>query len=689
MILNRSKKRIGEFYWRKYIKWKKLVKSMNGLNENKKKKFFDMIYASIAEDIACIVEVNNAEHTYSVSEWDDFFKEIFKPEGSLKDLYRVLFSCHEQQSENSKSNYERFFDEEVFKKDKYQGGIRFKANGEEKSYFFCFLKISSIESIIMFFEEDSFMQSNMLELEKIDTIQESYLFSMMVNLANDSCMNPNTTEVSATRQDYMDIKYSDWRLMISNMFKDEDKVLFLRASSPENVINTLEMQNHFHIDLQMMNMQGEFIWCRLKFAGMKNFSRENPRFVYTVRDISEDIARLLRQEGLIKAIEEQNERLKEADKNKTKFLSNMSHEIRTPINAIMGMNEVILRDCEDEVIRGYAREVKAASQYLLSLVNDVLDYSKIEAGKMEIVPVEYNMDDLLGGVCNLIKPKMAEKSLEFELKVGEDVPHRLFGDEIRISQILINLLSNANKYTDRGKVSFWVEREADVNGQVAIRFTVKDTGIGIKQEDMEVLFEEYGRLDLLKNRNKEGTGLGISIVQGLLSQMNSQLNVESVYGKGSTFSFVLLQKEVTEIPVCLSDSGKEKSKAKTDVLDVKDKKVLVVDDTAINLHIFKALIAPYELEVCCAKSGKEALKIMKNAVYNMIFLDHMMPEMDGVETLNELRKIDDYYKNVPVIALTGNYSPTAREEYVSLGFTDYLEKPIVFESLDEMIHKYL
>ena len=161
------------------------------------------------------------------------------------------------------------------------------------------------------------------------------------------------------------------------MFKEEDKVLFLRASSPEHVINMLEMQNQYHVDLQMLNMQGKFIWCRLKFARMKNFSRNNPRFVYTVQDISEDIAQLIRQEGMIRTIEEQNERLQEADKNKTRFFSSMSHEIRTPINAIMGMNEIILRDCKDETIRDYAREVKSASQYLLSLVNDILDYSKL------------------------------------------------------------------------------------------------------------------------------------------------------------------------------------------------------------------------------------------------------------------------------------------------------------------------
>lgn len=665
------------------------MKGRNLLSERKKKKFYDKIFSSIVEDIACIIEVNNEEHTYNVSEWNEYFPETFNREGTLRELYRVLFSHGQRRSEEEKNNYESFIDEEVFQKDKYQGGICFKRHGTEKNYIFRIIKTSSVQSIILFFREDTFSKSNQLELEKMDTIQETYLFSMMVDLVNDSCVNPNTTEINAVRQDYLDIKYSDWRATISNMFKEEDKVLFLRASSPENIINTLEMQNHFHIDLQMLNMQGEFVWCRLNFTRMKHFSRENPRFVYTVQDISEDIAQLLRQEGVIKAIEEQNERLQEADKNKTKFFSNMSHEIRTPINAIMGMNEVILRDCKDDIIRGYANDVKAASRYLLSLVNDILDYSKIEAGKMEIVPVEYDMKDLLDGVCNLINPKLTVKSLDFELKVGEDVPSRLFGDEIRISQILINLLTNAVKYTERGKVSLLVEREPDVNGQAAIKFTVKDTGIGIKQEDMKTLFEEYGRLDLLKNRNKEGSGLGISIVQGLLTQMNSQLKVESVYGKGSVFSFVLLQKEVTELPDYMSDAEKENVDSKMSEIDLKNKKVLAVDDTVVNLHILEALMAPYEVQIKCAKSGEIALDMLQNDTYDLIFLDHMMPDMDGIETLEKLRKINDYYKSVPVIALTGNYSPTAREEYISLGFTDYLEKPIVPDCLDEMIHKYL
>lgn len=665
------------------------MKSVTVTDEKKRKHLFDLFFSSVMNDVACMIEVDNEKRTYHVLECEEYFWNIFKQDGSLRDLYRIMFSNSRQESADNENVYDRFIEEDAFKKEKYQGSIHFQDKEEIKDYIFYFFKLSQVESIILFFEEGFWAQSNMLELEKIDTIQESYLFSMMVDLSNDSCVNPNTTEINASRQDFSDIKYSDWRIMISNMFKEEDKVLFLRASSPEHVINMLEMQNQYHVDLQMLNMQGEFIWCRLKFARMKNFSRNNPRFVYTVQDISEDIAQLIRQEGLIRTIEEQNERLQEADKNKTRFFSSMSHEIRTPINAIMGMNEIILRDCKDETIRNYAREVKSASQYLLSLVNDILDYSKIEAGKMEIVPVEYNMQNLLTRVYNLVKTKLEMKSLEFELKVGEDVPGRLFGDEIRISQILVNLLTNAMKYTEQGKVSLLVERQGECKGQVAIRFAITDTGMGIKQEDMESLFEEYGRLDLLKNRDKEGTGLGISIVQGLLAQMNSKLEVESIYGEGSTFSFVLLQKEVTGYDPAMPDSGKEMADGIATVPDVKGKNVLVVDDTAINLIVFEAMIAPYELETDCAKSGKKALAMMERKSYDMIFLDYLMPEMNGIETLNELRKIDDHYKKVPVIALTGNYSSTAREEYISLGFNGYLEKPVITERLDEMIHRYL
>ena len=646
----------------------------------------EQIFETIAQSTACVLEIDLKHKTYQRKYHDEAFGVFLKPEGTLRELYSILFLV-ESKIKGDTGRYDQFIDEDVFGKDKYYGEIQFLADGKERNCAFYILKVSNEKSIVLFINGGNFMHINQLELEKIDTIQESYLFSMIVNLANDTCMNPNTTEISAKRQDYMEITYSNWRLMISNMFKDDDKVLFLRASSPENIINTLEMQSQFHLDLQMRNMQGEFVWCRLRFARMKDFSRENPRFVYTVQDISEDMTQLLRQEGLIQAIEEQNERLQEAEQSKTKFLSNMSHEIRTPINAIMGMNEVILRDCKDESIREYATEVKNASQYLLSLINDILDYSKIDAGKMEIVPVEYNIEDMIHNVTNMVRPKLTLKALDFECKLADNVPRRLFGDEIRISQILINLLANAVKYTKQGKITLTIERDEDENGQVGIRFSVSDTGIGIKPEDMERLFQEYVRLDLVKNRGQEGTGLGLCIVQGLLTQMKSRLRVDSVYGKGSTFWFVLLQKEVIRTTPVAVDIPKQEQKQ--EVRDGKSCKVLVVDDTAVNLRIIEALLAPYDLRVYCAKSGKKALAMMQKEQYDLILLDQVMPEMDGVAVLHELRNINEWYEKVPVVALTANYSLTASEEYISLGFTDYMEKPLVLERLDELLYKYL
>lgn len=644
--------------------------------------YFDIIASSLREDIVCIVEIDSANHMYNVRKSDEHLDKVIKKQGSLRELYCMLFSSADLDP-NEENNYGRFIDEEVFKKDKYHGRVYFDYDGTEKSYYFRFVTISEESSIIVFFDFWS-ERSNLLEIEKLDTIQESYLFSMIVDLSNDSCVNPNTTETKASRQDYMEINYSKWRLMISNMFKDEDKVLFLRASAPENVINTLELQNSFHLDLQMLNMKGKFIWSRLNFTRMKGFSREKPRFVYTVSDISEDIARLIKQEGIIKAIEEQNERLVEADKNKSRFVSNMSHEIRTPINTIVGMNEVILRDCTDETIRNYAKDVKAASQYLLSIVNDILDYSKIEAGKMEIVPVEYNVRDMINSASSLVRPRIAEKPVEFEINIDDELPNRLFGDDLRISQVLVNLLTNAIKYTDEGKVTFSVEKVAEENGKADIRFTVKDTGIGIKQEDMGVFFEEYGRLDLEKNRKKEGTGLGMSIILGLLDQMKSKLVVDSVYGQGTTFSFVISQKIVTES----EEVEKWADAAEKSLAEISGMEILVVDDNIINLHIFESLMEPYMAEVDMVQSGREALEKIQDKEYDIIFLDHVMDGMDGVETLQHIRKYSDYYSKAPVIALTGHYSPTARAEYISVGFTDYLEKPILLDSLNRILEMY-
>ena len=653
--------------------------------EEKIQQVADSIVRNAMNKAKCIIIVNNQTKRYECLEINDILQNFISRQGNLGELYDALFLCHKVDHTKDTGVYRQFEDLSVFERDQYRANLHFVLDDAEYEFVLLQSRMNEDEVSIVIKEQDFFSDSNKIEKEKVDTIQESLLFSMIVNLADDSCINPNTTEVRSDRQDFMDIKYSDWRLMISKMFKEEDRILFLRTSSPENVINMLESKMRFHIDLQMMNMQGQYSWSRLSFVRMKGFSRENPRFLYTVNDITEDMNQLLRQEGLTKAVEEQNAILQREDREKTRFFANMSHEFRAPINAIIGMNEVIRCNSKEETIREYAEDIKNASNILLHLVNDVLDFSKIRAGKMEIVPVEYETEELVQNVSNMVKLLAQNKNLVYEVRIDENVPKRLFGDEIRIAQILTNLLTNAVKYTTKGSVTLSIQAVKDRQGMDAILYQVEDTGCGIRKEDMEKLFTAYGRLDLERNRRVEGTGLGIGIVTGLLEAMNSRLQVESEYEKGSRFWFVLTQNYVDVAPV-EAPVDRKLSKKK---LDIGDKKILVVDDAPINLKVAKVLLQKYGVNPDLVDSGEKALEMMRKTDYDLVFLDHMMPGMNGVETLKQVRKMNDYYQTAPVIALTGNVSTTARDEYLCFGFTDYLEKPIMPEKIEELLRTYL
>ena len=650
--------------------------------EEKIKEVSACLIQNLIKEKKSLIIVNNRTKQYECLELDEVLKTILPDRGSIDELYNILFLDNKNNGLEDKGGYKQFGDLSVFQRDQYRANLSFVVDNKEYMYEFVQSRMNDDEMAIFIMEQSYFFDHTTIEKEKADTIQESYLFSMIVNLSDDSCINPNTTEVRSDRQDFMDIKYSDWRLMISNMFKEQDRILFLRASSPENIINTLETKPRFNIDLQMMNLQGEYIWSRLSFARMKNFSRENPRFLYTVYDISEDMNQLLRQEGITKAVEEQNEILQRLDQKKTQFFANMSHEFRAPINAIMGMSEVILCNSKEANIREYAGDIKNASKMLLYLVNDILDLSKIQAGKMEIVPVEYDTEDLIRNVGNVIRLSVQDKSLSYEVNIAKDVPKRLFGDEIRIAQVLTNLLTNAVKYTDQGKVTLTLNAVKDIKGMDAIEYIVEDTGCGIKPEDMDKLFDSYGRVNLERNRRVEGTGLGMGIVTGLLEAMNSKLHVESQYKKGSRFSFVLAQNYVNTSPVIQNISSDKE-------LELGDKVILVVDDVPLNLKVVEVLLKPFGANVEFANNGKDALEMMKQKKYDLILLDHMMPGMDGVETLKQAREISDYYKNAAIIALTGNASVTARDEYLCMGFTDYLEKPILPDKIKEILRIYI
>lgn len=650
--------------------------------EEKIKEVSDCLIQNLIKEKKCLILVNNRTKQYECLESDEVFKTIIDESGSIDGLYNTLFLNNKNNGMEDKAGYKQFENLSVFQRDQYRANLSFVVNDKERMYELMQSRISDDEMAIFITEQSYLFDHSTIEKEKAYTIQEAYLFSMIVDLSDDSCINPNTTEVMSDRQDFMDIKYSDWRLMISNMFKEQDRILFLRASSPENIINTLETKSRFNIDLQMMNIQGDYIWSRLCFARMKNFSRENPRFLYTVYDISEDMNQLLRQEGITKAVEEQNEILQHLDQKKTQFFANMSHEFRAPINAIMGMSEVILCNSKESNIREYAGDIKNASKMLLHLVNDILDLSKIQAGKMEIVPVEYETEDLVRNVGNVIRLMVQDKSLAYEVNIAKDVPKRLFGDEIRITQVLTNLLTNAVKYTDQGKVTLTLNAVKDLKGMDAIEYIVEDTGCGIKPEDMDKLFDSYERVNLERNRRVEGTGLGMGIVTGLLEAMNSKLNVESQYGKGSRFSFVLAQNYVNTSPVPQNISSNKE-------LELGDKLILVVDDVPLNLKVVEVLLKPFGANVELVNNGKDALEMMKQKKYDLILLDHMMPGMDGVETLKQAREISDYYKDAAIIAMTGNASVTARDEYLCMGFTDYLEKPILQDKMKEILRAYI
>ncbi len=384
-----------------------------------------------------------------------------------------------------------------------------------------------------------------------------------------------------------------------------------------------------------------------------------------------------------------------ASEAKGRFLANMSHEIRTPIHAVLGMDEMILRESGEERIREYALDIRNAGQTLLALINDILDISKIESGKLEILPVEYDVSSLIFDIVNMMKMKAQDKNLEFVLHVDERIPCRLFGDDVRIRQILVNLLSNAVKYTEQGSVTWEVafeETSQEADDTIELIFRVRDTGIGIREEDLEQLFTAFERLDEKRNRKIEGTGLGMSITTQLLEMMGSQLEVESEYGKGSLFSFRLKQAVINPEPVGNIGkriAGRAAQYEYQTMFTAPEARVLLVDDNAVNRRVFVQLLKETKVQVEEASGGEQCLECVEKNTYDMIFLDHMMPGLDGIETLQEMRRRENGGKEVPVIALTANAVTGAREMYLEAGFADFLAKPVKPEKLEKMLMEML
>lgn len=386
--------------------------------------------------------------------------------------------------------------------------------------------------------------------------------------------------------------------------------------------------------------------------------------------------------------------VEKAEKARDIFLANMSHELRTPINTILGLNELILRESQEEAVKEYARDIRQAGNILLALVSDILDFSKLEADKMELTEGIYDVSSLLNDLINSISVQLRRKKLDLVLDIAQDIPYKMFGDEIHIRQIIGNLLSNAVRYTEKGRITLHVSWKELPKDSVEMYVIVKDTGVGIREEDIPKLFNAFQRMDSTARNKEDRTGLGLAITQRLIEMMGGKLEVQSIYGMGSAFSFKIVQKIVDREP--LGDFEKQYKDSLRSIEDYHEKfiapmgRILIVDDNAMNLAVAQGLLKGTRLQIDVAASGEECLELIKRKTYHLICMDHMMPVMDGVQTLHAIRALEgNPSRDIPVIALTANAVAGARELYLQEGFQDYLTKPIDADKFENMLIEYL
>ena len=412
-----------------------------------------------------------------------------------------------------------------------------------------------------------------------------------------------------------------------------------------------------------------------------------------IEESHQKAAYLAQMENLeIQKAEMKKEKAEAASKAKSSFLSSMSHEIRTPMNAIVGMTEVLLRGEHSEETKEYLNNIKVSGESLLTIINDILDFSKIESGKMDIVENTYKPISMLNDLKMMFENRVLDKPIELIYHIDDNIPEMLCGDEHRLRQVIINLVNNAIKFTDEGYVKLSVESKQIDETKVELFFKVEDTGIGIREEELPKLFGSFEQLDVKKNYAKEGTGLGLAISKQLVTLMGGQIGVESQYGKGSTFYFSVPQMIATEV----IDSA-ENLKGYDNRIDVSKMNytlskayILLVDDNEMNIKVTKALLKPFEMCIDTASNGQEAVEKVKNNKYDLVFMDHMMPIMDGVEATKIIRKFEgEYYSTLPIIALTANVMKDARELFAKEKMNDFVAKPIQIAEITRCLLKWL
>ena len=392
--------------------------------------------------------------------------------------------------------------------------------------------------------------------------------------------------------------------------------------------------------------------------------------------------------------QQQKNEIEQIARSKDNFFANMSHEIRTPINTIIGLNEMILREDISDEIAENAINIQNASKMLLTTINDILDLSKLESGNMEIVPAQYDVSSMFSDLVNLIWIRAHQKELEFKVDIDHELPSMLYGDEVRIKQVVTNMLTNAVKYTEKGSVTLSAKAERTAPDEILLRISVADTGKGIRKEDLEDLFSSFKRVDETDNRKIEGTGLGLNISKQLVEMMGGKLTVDSVYHKGSVFAMEIKQRIVNVNPIGVISFGAQKQldyrSRYRQSFSAPDARVLVVDDNEMNRMVVTKLLRGTGMKIDTAESGKECLKRTAESAYHVILMDHMMPKMDGEETMRAVRsQSKGFCQKVPIIALTANVMSNAEQAYRDMGFDGYLAKPINSTLLEASLLKYL
>lgn len=385
------------------------------------------------------------------------------------------------------------------------------------------------------------------------------------------------------------------------------------------------------------------------------------------------------------------EEAERANKAKSIFLANMSHEIRTPMNAIIGFSDIVLKRKDvDKEIRKEIIDIKKSANSLLNIINDILDISKIEANKLELVEEEIDIQDFISGIISIINDNIIQKGLKFNEDIDIHMPKKIIGDETRLREILINILNNAVKYTKKGEVDFTVKVIDKNEDTVKVSYIIKDTGMGIKEEDIEKIFNKFEQVDKHINSGIEGTGLGLAITKNLVDRMHGDIIVESTYGQGSTFTVTLSHRVATCEELGEFNIIKEEAEDNNTSFQINDTSILVVDDNIVNIKVIQGLLKTYALDSDTAEDGMKAIEKAKNKKYDIIFMDHMMPIMDGIEAMKKIRMLQDIdYKNAVIVALTANAISGVKENMIKEGFTDYISKPIDIEELESIFLKYI